>query len=221
MSDSIRDKIRKLLALGEGNANEAEAAQAMKMASTLMMRHGIEQDELRTTEQRAKVVQSEAQEASSDWHVYCAQAAAKLYGVKPLKTPTGFLFVGRSDNNDAAMDTTVFIILQVEQLYKQSLPSGMTQRERAAYRRDFKRVCAGRVYDRCLDLSLEEPEAGSTGGGLVIYQHREKLQAEIDDFLSSFTLGTSKPRRTKAASSRAYNDGLSAGDRVDLHRKVV
>jgi len=44
--NAIREKIKKLLAVAEGQANEHESARAMELASSLMMRHGIDRESL-------------------------------------------------------------------------------------------------------------------------------------------------------------------------------
>lgn len=216
MSD-IRDKIRKLLSLAEGQANEHESSRAYELASRLMMEHGIERDQLSPNE-KVKMKYSEWFDLDQKWQLYAAMAAAELYGVQTLVhrgwEDKKFHFAGRADNVDAAQDTCAFILLQVEALYKAHLPKGMSQRQRADYRRDFKFSCASRVLTRCKDIAR-----GIGGVKNAIVVHRQTLKDEISSFVGATR--TMKSRAVAMRSSRAMIDGNRAGDKVDVNRKVA
>jgi hypothetical protein len=183
----------------------------------LMMEHGIERDQLNPTE-RAKLKYSEWFDMDHKWQLYCASAAGELYAVQVLIRKGGsqdrFHFVGRTDNVDAAQDTCAFILLQVEALYRSHLPKGLSQRERAAYRKDFKYACACRVLRRCQDIAKG---VGASTNALVV--HRATLQKEISDFVGPTK--TARSRAVTVKSSRALLDGTVAGDKVDVNRKVA
>lgn len=223
MTDSIHDKIRNLLAMAEGQANDNESEQALKLAHKLMMKHGIDQDALRPKSERPEVITGNDHEYEHRWQLICAQAAAHLYSVKPLirtnhLKETFFLFVGRSDNLQAAQDTTAYLMLQIEQLYRAALPKGMTQQQRARFRKEFKYVAANRVWQRCIELVDSAPT--STGTDLVIYNHREQLRAEIEDHLAGKVKAGKAFKDMSLKSDAAIIAGLAAGDQVDLHKAV-
>lgn len=223
MTNSIHDKIRNLLAMAEGQANDNESEQALKLAHKLMMRHGIDQDALRPKSERPEVITGDDHSFDHRWQLVCAQAAAHLYAVKTLMRTgydkqTYFLFVGRSDNLQAAQDTTAYLMLQIEQLYRAALPKGLTQKERARWRKEFKYIAANRVWERCHDLVDSKPT--STGTDLVIFNHREQLQNEIAEYLEGKVKAGKAYKGPKLKSHDAVMAGRVAGDQVDLHKAV-
>ena len=221
MSDQIRDRIRKLLNLGSNNPNEHEATRAMELAAAMMFKHGIERSEL---EEKPKVGQTKDLELDHRWELMLGQAAAYLYGCKTLRNVAAgrFTILGRPDNRQAAEDTYGYLVDQVEGLYKQSLPSGMSKKDRAEYRRTFKDACALRVYHRAVEAinNLEKKDNAVSGStALVVIAHRQELIEEVDDFLVKIGATKGRPVRVRddTAGARA---GLSAGDHVKLHRSV-
>lgn len=221
----IHDKIKKLLAVAEGQANENESAQAMKFASMLMMRHGIDRSELG---EKSVVGEGSMFDIDYKWHKAVASAAGLLYGATPFYNHafTAFRYVGRSENIDAAQDTLAFMLLQVEALYKHNLPKGMSKSERAEYRRSFKQACAERVYNRCQEIVEEQMRAdaagspASTSTALVVIAHREQLKVEVEDFLKTAGSIKKKSRAVSVKLNRGHIEGTRAGNDVDLNKKV-
>ena len=77
--DNIVEKIRKMLALASNSgATEAEAAQALEMATFLMAKHNIDQDAL--VEKREGIVKKTASRTDFDdkWHAWIVSAVALL-----------------------------------------------------------------------------------------------------------------------------------------------
>lgn len=222
----IRSKIEKLLRLAsDRGATEDEAATAMRLAAGLMARHGIEvklEDEKPTV-----AVTRHAKTALRDYELQLAGASADLYGCTIVvwdKGRLGVEFVGRSDNIDAAEQTMIFLQQQVEALYKEALPRGLTQAERAEFRRTFKFACAMRVRQRArqivADLQTSEAAAQAATGStaLVVLSHFETLRRENEVALANFSL---KPRRAVVrAMGSGTAAGRAAGDRVQLARRV-
>lgn len=214
--DNITSRIKKLLALAQNNPNEAEAASAMAKASALMMEHGITQEAL------GDIKEGGYFPVDYIHHRILAQAAGMLYGVTPVGTFTWeeFRFVGRPENIQAAADTYVFLVDQVESLYKALLPKGMSKQTRANFRREFKKACAGRVYDRVAHIVAEQClPSESNSRALVVQDHRKTLEAEVDNFLSGKIEET-----TLSAVINPYSMGARvgtiAGEHVELNRKV-
>lgn len=220
--DTIREKIRKLLAVAEGQANEHESAQAMAMASALMMKHGINRDELGD---KSSVGEGSHFPVEYKWYKIAAQAAGLLYGTVAFGNYgwTTFRFVGRPENIEASQDTLAFIILQVEALYKSHLPKGLSKADRAEFRRTFKQSCIMRVYQRCHDIVEEQKRVDaplSDCRALVIVEHRKLLEEEAMDYINGAGGVTEKARAVKIRYTPGSVAGFAAGDAVDLHRKV-
>lgn len=216
---AIHEKIKKLLALAGNNSNEHEAARAMEIASELMMRHGIEQEQLGG--EKPSIKEGDYFNVDYAWYGDAAWAAARLYGVRTLRmksrTDEKWKFVGRPQNIEAAEATFAFIILQVEGLYKAHLPKGLSQRERSAYRKDFKRGCAHRVYARACEVANQQSLPTSAN---AIVLHRSELEREVNDYLEERYQAPKKQVARTIKVGNGYWDGKRAGDSVDLHRSV-
>lgn len=226
MSTPMHDKIAKLFALSnDAGATENEAAQALRLATALMLKHNISEDEIRKND-APKVCRGIEMEIEKKWHEVVSWAVQDLYSVKSLWLNDTFVFVGRADNIDAAQQTYVMIVDQIEMLYKQSLPKGMSKQDRAQYRRDFKQACAVRVQYRAREivnsLMRDEQTAQAATGctALVIINKRKELEQEIDDFFEEISIKKTKSRGVSVKSSQGAADGLRQGNNVQLNRRV-
>lgn len=221
---SIKEKIRKMLALGaaDSGATEDEAATAMRMAMGLMAKHGIDQATLGGAKPTAKMA-ARVDRSIQPHEVWLASAAGVLYGCRVLFWKSGkhgFAFIGRSDNTDAAEMTMMWLTQQVESLYKQALPSGMTQKERAEFRRTFKVACAHRVLHRA-NAFVANPiqiAADISSTALVVSGYFKELDAENKQVLAGIATRKSSARGTRSGSGTMA--GYAAGDKVQLHRRV-
>ena len=218
-TESILNKIRGLLAMAEGQANENESLQAMALASQLMTKYGIEQDQLKGPKKVSMAGEGDMIDLFKIHHRILAQAVGELFGCKTLNynKVKKLSFVGRPENVEACEVTFSWVVMQVEALYKEALPRGMPQTERAQYRKSFKLACAGRVYDRCVKLA-DQPVEGVTGTALVV--HRSQLSNEISDYFETRKVRTVKSRPVKTRHSGARIAGQNAGDRVKLRTEV-
>jgi len=82
--EKIHDKIRKLLRLArDKGANENEAANAMAMASQLMLAHNIEHV-AEESEEESRVIKGHPMGAGrgDKWETFIASATAKLYNCR-------------------------------------------------------------------------------------------------------------------------------------------
>jgi hypothetical protein len=222
MTDKIKDRVKKLLALGSNNPNENEANRAMELAQKLMIEHGLSVDML--SPEAPRMTMGDGRYPGKDaWTDFVAQACCALYGCRLIKYPDGGLsFSGREDNSDAAGQTFQYLCDQIEKLYKLSLPSGMSQPERAQYRKSFKRAAASRVYYRASEL-VENLKARGTDGknALVVVSHIEQLTDEVDQFLKSAKLKTRETRAVSLGSDHeALRAGRRAGDLVNLQTSI-
>lgn len=227
----IKDKIRKLLALAEGQANENESARAMEIASRLMMEHGISAEDAKGSAKKVFTAgKGNEFDLAYDWYIRAAQAVGILFGCKVVTRKTAgakdsdavAYFVGRAANVESAEETFAFVILQVEQFYRAALPKGMTKQERSQYRKTFKKACALRILERCqmieADQKRQNPGTGSTA--LVISEHRDVLANEIAAYFAEQGVRYTKSRPDRLSHAGAAAAGRVAGSSVDLNRKV-
>jgi hypothetical protein len=214
---AVVDKIRKLLAVTTARgATENEAAQAMAAATRLMMQHGIDKAEVT----KGDVGFGDVLEMDKKYHMFAAFSAMTLMGTKVVTNGKEHIqFVGREDNVMASMVLYKAIIDQIERLYKEMLPKGMSKADRANYRRTFKEAAVARVFARCTEIVNTLTEGRGTA--LLVLDHRKQLASEADDFIK----GALPKSKGKTVSINRHDTaggiaGYHAGNRVKLQDEV-
>lgn len=192
-------KIDKLLNMTvENGCSEDEQETAMSMAAGIAARLGIEayveQAKAKvgqTAEAVRKAVKKAINQQFKIHQVLAFEAAARLYGCRLFTYDGGkggLYFVGREENVELAEQTAFWLMRQVELLYKQNLPRGLSQSVRAEFRRTFKAACAARVRDRAISLMYEmrrddaKAQAATGQNALVVQGYFEQLDRENADF---------------------------------------
>lgn len=189
-----QERISKLLNMTvENGCSEDEQETALRLAASAATKAGIDLDAFRAEQAKATgqavPKRSAKMKASSEvWKMHqtlAAQAAGVLYGVDVHAYTNGTLsFVGREENIELTEQTMMWLMRQVELLYKQHLPRGLSQRDRAQYRKNFKANCAHRVYERAKalmrDMKYNESSAQAATGqnALVVQGYFETLEQE-------------------------------------------
>lgn len=190
-----RAKISKLMNMTtENGCSEDEQETAMSMAASIAARLGIELSSIQAatgeTTKRKAVKKSYMQEWKPH-QVEAFLAAGYLYNCETRMYSHGkggLFYVGRDENIEMAEQTAFWLMRQVELLYKQNLPRGLSQSMRAQYRKNFKAACANRVKIRAIKLMREmefneraaQEATGSTA--LVVQGHFKTLRQEIEDY---------------------------------------
>lgn len=190
-----REKISKLLNMTvENGCTEDEQGTAMKMAAGLATRLGIALDSVRAKDETAaerKATQKILREEFKFHQVLAAKAAAVLYGCKLFTYSNGkggLYFIGREENVDLAEETMLWLMRQVELLYKENLPRGLSQSVRAEFRKTFKAACANRVYERAWFMMREmrrndQAAQEATGqNALVVQGYFQQLDRENEAY---------------------------------------
>lgn len=218
----IKDRIKKLLNLArDKGANEHEAARALELATALMIRHGIEAKDV---DDSPKLGTGSFLDLDNKWYEFAARAVATLYGTIPLFSHKGdgFQFVGRLDNVEACEVTLVYIIEQIEGLYKAALPKELSKSDRSEFRRTFKEACALRVLSRAEEIvSAFEEKGTSDCTALVVQDHRKTLAQEAHDFVMGQEGVKTKKTNLSVKVSEGSILGHLAGDRVKLNQEVT
>lgn len=234
MSERIAAKIKAMLAkAAEGSgATEEEAASALQMATALMMKYGISQQDVADVDRETVTRGAWSDREFLKWHLYTAEAAGYLYTCKTVIAPgkkKAVQFVGLPSNIEAAEITFLWINQQVEKLYKDHLPPGLPQATRAELRKTFKLACAIRVRSRAWDIvkamandnAVALEYTGSTA--LVVKSHQEQQLADIQGF---FDILFKKGDLRKGVATRSSKTGIGtslgfrAGDQVRLNQGV-
>lgn len=219
-------KVKKLLAMAavSSGGTEDERMTAMKLAMALMAKHGIEQSMLADAKEVKAIYGVRKSTAMNAHQVNLACAAGTLYGCKPLfwnRGKMGFAFVGRPDNIEAAELTLLWLMRQVDEIYKVMRPKGMGEGERQEFYRTFKLACSDRVWKRARDLIAQPEQIAHEVGqnALVVKGYFEQLVKEATAVMDA--KGHVKAMRVgRAKFGNGTLAGLKAGDKVQLHRQV-
>jgi hypothetical protein len=223
----MKEKIAKLLRLAKDKgATEAEAAQALAMASAMMAKYGIEVGLEDLDGENAAVRGNWAYgRCTQRWHIEIASAVGFLYFCKPIiwRKEDAVRFIGRPDVVDAADMTYNWIVEQVERLYRECLPKGLTKAMRAEYRKTFKFACALRLKDRAGQIlqTLQNDDVlaleatGSTA--LVVKGARDAAIDAAEQLVKDETKDLALRHPNAGIGTRL---GQAAGDLVQLQHGV-
>jgi hypothetical protein len=224
--EKIRDRIRKLLRLAhDKGASEHEAANALAMASRLMLEHNIEH--VGDEEESSRVIHGQRMgvDRGDKWERYVASATAKLYSCKSVhwKYSGDHAFVGKSENIEACEVTFLWICEQVEELYKEGLKTfkkqigeGLGQQTRGNFRKTFKEGCAVRIYRRVEEIVAAN--RGNIPGHMALVVIDQSLK-EAEELMKG--MGIKKGRSvSRYKSGLGTGAGMAAGDAVKLQGSV-
>lgn len=210
-NEKLNDRLRKLLNMTVANGcTEDEQETAMGMAAAMAARAGIDLDALQPKDApKRKATKKWKHEALKPHQALAAQAAAILFGIECNVYDLGargIMFVGREELIEAAEQTMFWLFRQVEDLYKRSLPKGMTQRARAEYRKTFKAACALRTRERAEELMRNmktndgAAQAATGHNALVVQGHFEQVAEEIDTYWQDLYADMAKRAEARKAS---------------------
>lgn len=190
---AAHDKISKLLNMTvENGCTEDEQETALRMAAGIAARKGIDMDACRPKDQAKPKAKSK--HFAKEWKPHqalAAQAAGELYGVECNVWNLGaggIMFVGREELIELAEQTMFWLMGQVEHLYKQALPKGLTQSQRAEFRKTFKAACALRTWQRAEALMRQmrrdqaTAQAATGQNALVVQGYFDQLKEEQNEF---------------------------------------
>lgn len=220
MTDSIRLRVRKLLALAsDAGATDNERAVAMQKAQALIEAHNIELgeegsvDDIQVT--KGDILRGRYHQA---YHRILGASVAELYDCRHILWSggrEGTSFWGLNYQIEAAEETFLWIVAQVEDLYRQALKAfdgKLTKAQRAELRGSFKDACAAKVVAR-INRIIDERKVNRDSRALVVVNTLgEKLNEE-----------TAKLRQARQVAIRegfGTGAGWNAGDLVRIQKEV-
>lgn len=221
MTDEIKSRIAKLLALARNNPNEHEADAALRRAAKMMAEHGVTEKEVTGS----KIILSDHININKMWKRTLATAASALYGTQVFWAydRESFRFTGDLAHVDASRETYLWLMEQVEFLYKNYLPKGLSQADRAHHRSRFKDACANRIFVRVRLIMESLEQEKIPGTSLVVLDAVKQRKIEANDFLNEEMDAKTIKIKTVATvdkTSLSALIGIKAGDSVELNKKV-
>jgi hypothetical protein len=225
--ESITSKIKKLLALADGNQNEHERQVAMKFAMDLLAKHNLTMEELDGAQTQSGIQEIESMFRLEPWIRVILDAACTLYytdfyvSTKVVSTKFDFwnfdvrsvtrdvpVFVGTTENVGVTIEVATWLInsvrLESNRLYKAS-----------ALRRSFRLGAAHTLRERAHEILNSEKVAAEHTSGTALMVLRNKLQRANQEYLDALDLRPIS-YRTSRVNMTAYNAGEAYGEQVAL-----
>ena len=227
--ERIITRIKKLLSLGEGQANENEAMAALQKARALMREHGLEMADMQVEgdEEGIDVTietwRDTPRSQYDTWNSLLAGAVAQLFGIEsiiytipaPKYNKKAYAYVGEKVDVEMAKNVWPWLTKTCKRLAREAIGKGWT-----ASHRSFAEAFAVRVYTRC-DQMREQEEAqvaqASAEGqqdedakyALVVTAKSEALQL----YMAEKYPNLKQARKQSLRGERDY-DAIAAGDRA-------
>lgn len=214
-NEAIREKIRKLFALAGNNPNEHEAAVALKKAHDLMLEYGI--DEVGEEGTSIDVITGQWHGLKIlPWHFVLIGAIGRLYDCSGIRggKKDKYQFVGMPHKVEAAEETFLYVVAQIEVLYKTALKAysgSLTKAGRAELRASFKDAAAAKVSQRISQILAQRQV--SSKALMVIDTGKEK----IDEILEERGI---KTRTITLRQGFGSGTGYNAGDHVRIQGQM-
>lgn len=222
-TNTISQKIRKLLSLADGNQNEHERDSAMQLAMELLSKHNLDLTTITDNANDVCVTEFAAFLKLDPWIRAVLRAVCKLYYTEFFMRPVyrGYYndrkewhptFVGTADNINVTIEVAAWLIssirLESNWLFTQQYE-----------RRSFRLGAAHKVYERACQLIDEEKQnsAHSSSNSLMIL--RNELEKANRKHMGQKDFGTFQSRGTYYDGD-AYGLGESYGNTVNLGRSA-
>lgn len=208
MADKFRTLVRKLLAMAsDPGASDNERGVAMAKAQRLIEEHNIELGDLDNFEETIKVVQGDrfAVKWKLPYHRVVFGAVAELYECRHLMWKlgaNGHSFWGMSHQVEAAEETAIWIIAQIEDLYRVALKAfdgQLSKTQRAELRASFKDAAAARVVQRIFEIIAQRRINRDSRALVVVNTAKQKLDEMV------------KEGDIKSAKAVALREGFGTG----------
>jgi hypothetical protein len=234
---AVLKRIRALLAMSRGNANEHEAAVAAQKVQELLQAFNLNLSDVDKGAAGGVIEDGELMTSSSNpWRRSLGTAISRLYfcdyywgHVHMLKATRkrGYVrgdrhhFIGLPHNVVVAKEMFVYLVDTIERLAKDSRKA---KRERSAYENAFRFGCSKRIEARIWE---RYNEATAPPAGLLVKSNvpalYKGLEAEVQDFMAKnhTDLITIDKYAGKLASVEGVIDGNKAGERVSLDTQLA
>jgi hypothetical protein len=244
IKERVLRRIRKLVALAEGGATEAEAETALRLAHEMLAEHNLSMDDVPENSDDVDPVTSDGEEwdrYNEAWRRTLMHSAAQLYfcryffsdkivpGKNTALSQRGVkhTFVGRPHNVAVARLMGRYFVTTVNRLANDGCRKTVirSRTERGRYVNTFRLACAERLRERCVKVR-ERAEAGqavtSDGRNLpaLANMYRREMRAN-DEFLHNMKIRLREQKsRASFHDTRGYNDGRTAADSISLSAQV-
>lgn len=244
VSEAMLKRIRSLLAMSRGNANEHEAAVAASKVQELLLQFNLSVDDVEKRDASGKVIEDGdlLTSSSNPWRRDLALAIAHLYFCdyywqhvrwkapqrkRPYIRGDKHNFIGLPHNVVVVKEMFVYLVDTIERLASEARKDIVKRKVQidgtpSSYEHAFRHGCAKRITLRIWERFYEQ----TTPKGLLVKSNvpalYTKLSAEVTDYMSKNHKELKViPNRGKHSSLAGVIDGNKAGDRVSLDTQIA
>lgn len=236
VDDAILKRIKALLGMSRGNANEHEAALFAQKAQEMLTEYNLSLSDVENHSDSKVIEDGDLMTSSSNpWRRSLGLAIARLYFcdyywqhvyVDTPRRKRGYVrgdkhnFIGLTHNVVVAKEMFVYLVDTVERLAKESRRA---KRERSAYENAFRFGCAKRLEDRIWERfnELTAPPVGLITKSNVPALYKG-MAAEVSAYMEKHhtDLTVVDKYAGRLASVEGVIDGNAAGDKVSLDTQL-
>lgn len=220
MEQSVANKIRKLIALATGNANEHERLVAMEAAQKLLDEHNLSMFDVQGEVDRASSVDHKAlrEIKLQPWVRIVMHSVCKLYNTtffmrKHAGESYHPVVIGTTENIAVTLDIATWLISSIT---RESKVIFKNQKERNS----FKLGAAQRLFER-VDELLNKPTETTSGATTQLTVVRNALQVANQTYLQEL-LPNARTNRTRPlySSNAGYSAGREFGNSMSLNKQI-
>lgn len=230
ISEKIVSKIRKLMAMANGNAEggEHERDTALKMALNLLAKHNLSMADVKEKDKEGRKTE-EFEMASHAWAKFVINAVAQMLFCKIFTTKIGkstdtkmrVTFIGRESNVITAKEMSLYIIKSIT---REAARKAKETGQAGAFQRSFCNGAGTVVSLRCMELRRAEEEASKAtpGTGLVLASLYAQELAANDQYVVA-VMGVklvTKPLNPKSKSTGGHEAGVAFGKKINLNKQI-
>jgi hypothetical protein len=218
---TIVEKIKKLLALAEGNKNEHEREVAMRFAMDWLAKHNLTMSEVQGATLNLDVEEIQGNFRLERWMSRVLETSCILYytdfytGYRQDRISGSWklvpIFVGTADNIAVTIEVATWLMNSIR------LESNRVYKD-AYERRSFRLGAADTLMMRAIDMVVDEQCAPAAGTGTSLMVVRDRLQKANQEHMSSLNLRKTRRRRAYIDGD-AYADGEEYGNKVRLNKQ--
>jgi len=225
------DKIRKLLAMANDNADggEHERDNALRQAMAMLAKHNLTmadlEDDLDKEDRDCFVIDEEFPEP---FRRVIGSAVSRLFFCEffsmhvPGKQKYKFHFVGLESNAQTALEMTKYLIASVSR-------EGQRRRkelnESVGWDTTFRNAAASQISKRCDELRAKaDEEHNADGSNALVLASLYEQEAKLNDDYISKVLGLEIKVRTSKGQYKnreAVRQGMDYGNKVNLNRQIA
>ncbi|MBI5171329.1 MAG: DUF2786 domain-containing protein [Candidatus Melainabacteria bacterium] len=220
-NEAVAQKIRKLLALSEGNANEHEREVAMQFALELLNKHNLEMADVQGCLPASEVIEFESEIRVEKWVHSVLSSVCMLYNTNYYKTVRKTArFVGIAENVAVSIDVARWLVASIRKesnrLYADSY-----------MRRSFRAGAAMRIFMRACEL-VETEEAhdqertrkeSNPSRCTSLAVMNKNFQEDNEKFMSKLDLRQTRSRTTYVDGA-SFDSGSAFAGGVPLGRQT-